>query len=145
MLDVECSMFIFSFVLSSSAVFKIFPVFRNPLSEFQNVMAHPDSFSFFHETFDTSPLTIKNCPVVFSQNTLGSPAFYKTSSRSTSLLRFTINNRTVAFRPPITRGLALSWVHYYPYHVMCFMSIKKLSRIAWNMPRELTQKKTGPR
>ena len=39
-----------------------------------------------------------------NEYTFGSPAFYKTFSRSTLLLRFIFRNRTVAFRPSITRG-----------------------------------------
>ena len=69
----------------------------------------------------------KKLPLYYSSEyTFGSPAFYFTNSRSTLLLRFNICYRTVAFRPSITRGLALSCIlSLYLLHIILFIIVNK--------------------
>ena len=75
--------------------------------------------------------------------TFGSPAFYKTISRSKFLLRFNVSNRTVAFRPSITRGLALSSNYISNYQHFFFCSIKEATAFMCKYIHRVRKKSIG--
>jgi hypothetical protein len=60
--------------------------------------------------------------VVFFNHTFGSPAFYSPNLKA----RSNYGNRTVAFRPSITRGLALSNYIYLKHKIIKMQSGKPL-------------------